>query len=251
MRLIRYLLHGYLYLSYGFHRLTQTGPFGRNRAEYIDTPPEIIGNPLKKALFKHHVKQFHDAACSVATVAGIINALKDITNQDTQPITQFDVLEKIRTAHWKERMSDGGYNGRRGLPLPVLSIVVQDSLNAYNIQHVSVETIQAHKQPQQAKQVQALLQQRLRSFEQKGACLIIAHFDQGTYVQSLNIPHISPIGGFDKVRGDVTMLDVDPLQPKPYKISFNTFYKGFASNYHNVFRFFGYGRGGCIIINLS
>ena len=251
MTLIRFFLHAYLYLPYGFHCLTRTGAFGVNRAQYIEKPDEIKGHPLKQALFKHHVKQFHDAACSVATVVGMINTLKDVSRADERPISQHDILEKVRTAHWKERMSDGGYEGRRGLPLPVLADVVKTSLDAYNINYRTVETIQAQKKAPQAKQIRTSIWRRLHSFEQSGACLVIAHFDQGAYVRSLNIPHISPVGGFDADRAEVTILDVDPLQPKPYKINFNTFYKGIASNYNHVFRCFGYGRGGCVVIGLA
>lgn len=250
MNFVRTILHAYLYLPYSYRRLTGTGAFGRHRAKDIDHYMPVDGPPLKKALWKHHVKQFHDAACSVATVAGVINAIKERRHTDRSMVTQLDILEKVHTANWKERMSGSGYRGRRGLPLPVLGEVVRSSLAAYNIPYATVEIIQAHKQAHQAKQSQAVLWHRLKSFEQEGTSLVIAHFDQGAFLPTLNIPHISPIGGFDQASGDVIILDVDPSQERFYKVTFATFYQGLSSNYHHVFKPFGYGSGGCVVVKL-
>ncbi len=166
------------------------------------------------------------------------------------PVSQMDILEKVRTANWKERMSKKGYNGKRGLPLPVLSEVVKSSLEAYGIAYKALETVQAQKKSKKSKRIKEVLRKRLDDFEKKGDCLIIAHFLQGAYVPALNIPHISPVGGFDTQNGDVTILDVDPPQEKPYKITFDTFYKGLSSNYHHFFRPFGFGSGGYVFVKL-
>lgn len=48
----------------------------------------------------------------------------------------------------------------------------------------------------------------------------------------------------------VLMLDLDPQQEMPYKISFDTFYKGLSSNYSQVLRPFGYTNGGYVFIKL-
>jgi len=58
------------------------------------------------------------------------------------------------------------------------------------------------------------------------------------------------VGGFDPVTQRVTLLDVDPSLPLPYRISFDTFYKGISTNYNHVFKPFGYGRGGYVYIQL-
>ena len=47
------------------------------------------------------------------------------------------------------------------------------------------------------------------------------------------------------------MLDVDPEQERRYSVSFSTFYNGLASDYHHVFRPFGYGSGGCVVVMLA
>ena len=61
---------------------------------------------------------------------------------------------------------------------------------------------------------------------------------------------ISPVGSFDAETQEVVILDVDPQQVKPYKINFETFYKGLSSNYRNVLRPFGYTNGGYVYIKL-
>jgi hypothetical protein len=114
-----------------------------------------------------------------------------------------------------------------------------------------VETVQAVKSRKQAILIKAKLRKRLTDFENEGNCLVIAHFNQGVFIRDLHIPHISPVGGYDDISGTVTMLDVDPPHEHPYKISFETFYKGISSNYHNIFKPFGFGSGGYIFIKLS
>ncbi|RJQ58585.1 MAG: phytochelatin synthase [Desulfobacteraceae bacterium] len=247
MNLRRVFIHTILYLPFVFHKVTRSGSFGPCRAEDVDGPVPAGGNPLKAGLWKHHVKQFHESSCSVATVVSVVNALR---GADAAPITQMDILETVRTAFWKERMSEKGHKGRRGLPLPVLGEVVTSSLDQYGIGYAAVETVQAQKDPRHSKTIKEVLRRRLNDFEKKGNCLIIAHFDQGAYVPTLNIPHISPVGGFDPHTGEVILLDVDPQQEKPYRVRFDTFYKGLASDYNHVFRPFGYRSGGYVYIKL-
>jgi Phytochelatin synthase len=251
MRIFKYIMRSYLYLRYFFHKITWTGTFGRDRADRILPPYKQSKNALKNALFRHHVKQYHESSCSVASVVSVINALLDKNKPlNHGPITQQEILEKVRTAHWKERMGTNGYKGRRGLPLEVLGQVVKASLDAYEINYHALEIVQARGEKDLSPAIRATLVSRLKQFETRGNCLIIAHFDQGSFLQELNIPHISPVGGFDPVTHKVTLLDVDPSQPHPYQISFDRFYRGISTHYNHVFRYFGYGRGGYIYIQL-
>jgi hypothetical protein len=56
------------------------------------------------------------------------------------------------------------------------------------------------------------------------------------------------VGAFDPQSKMVTMLDVDPETPKPYQIPFDIFYQSLCADYNAVFRKFGYGSGGCLVI---
>ncbi len=249
MKLIFILMRTVLYLRYFFHRLSATGAFGRHQARPETIVPVMHGNPVKSGLYRHHVKQFHESSCSVASVASVVNTL--LENQGRwpgKPVTQQDLLNRVTAAHWKERMGPDGYRGRRGLPLPVLGQVVKASLDVFNIDYQAVEVVQATRDPAGNANFCRTLRLRLDQFERRGDGIIIAHFDQGSLVKDLNIPHISPVGGFDPGTGDVTILDVDSSQPYPYTVSFNRFYRAVSTNYLHLFHLFGYDRGGYIYI---
>jgi len=251
MIFLKWVIRPYLYLKYYFQKFTKTGAFGKDQAVYIRTPYKNTGNNIKDGLFKHHVKQFHESSCSVATVVSVVNTLLDKGKVETgTTLTQHDILEKVRAAHWKERMSDTGYNGRRGLPLETLYEVVKASFTAYNISCQRIEMVQTIRDPESSEEIKLLLRNRLEQFEKKGNCLIISHFDQGSFIPELHIPHISPVGGFDAESGIVTLLDVDPSQTYPYQISFDTFYKGLSYDYNFMFQRFGYAEGGYIYIKI-
>jgi hypothetical protein len=248
MNLLRNLIRPYLYARYGFHRMTGTGAFRRDRVRTIHTPAQPQWNPLKQAIWQYHVKQFHESSCSVASVVSCINAIRSLENKDIQPIRQTDILDRVTTGHWKERMSDNGYRGRRGLPLPLLGQVVKDSIAAYDLKVRTVDIVQTPKHAPLKSPVRERLKKRLRDFDRHGNGLIITHFDQGTLVPTLNIPHISPVGAYDSGSERVTMLDVDPEQENPYQVDFDTFYRGLSCDYHHVFEAFGYGSGGYVYI---
>ncbi len=249
--LIRWIIRPYLYVVFLFQKLFQKGAFGADSAVYIKQPYIPDGNRIRDGLFNHHVKQFHESSCSVATVASVINVLLETSGTfNGAPVTQKDLLERVTTAHWKERMSDNGYKGRRGLPLNTLARVLESSLNAYDIPYKTIDVVQASKNPDQSGRIKQTLYNRLHQFETKGNCLIISHFDQGSFIPELHIPHISPVGGFDLASRKVTILDVDPSQAYPYQVDFDIFYKGLSYNYNHIFRFFGYAEGGYIFIQV-
>ena len=244
------IVRTYLAIRYFFHRVTRTGSFGPDQAVPLPLSPELSTGPgLSAALFRHHVKQYHESSCSVASVVCAVNVLRERYHCPGPAVTQQAILEKVRTAHWKERMEPGGYNGRRGLPLPVLAQVVQDSLKAYGVPFKRVEMIQGQARKKTGARQQIL--GHLKNFQARDNCLIIAHFDQGTFIREFNIPHISPVGGFDPSTGSVTILDVDPDQELAYRISFDRFYKGISTRYAGVFKPFGYDQGGVVVIHLT
>jgi len=252
MTLYKYTIRAVLMLRYYFHKLTRTGGFGPGQAvRFSPGPGDKAGHSLRAGLFRHHVKQFHDSSCSVASVVSVVNTLRERTHGAfIRPVTQKEILDRVRAAHWKERMGADGYKGRRGLPLDVLAEVVRASLNAYDIPHVTVDIIRA-RGGSRAKAVKKELLSCLKAFQNQDNCLAIAHFDQGSFVKEMNIPHISPVGGFDTKTGGVTVLDVDPTQPRPYTIPFHRFYRGISTRYGGVFSRFGYRRGGVVVIRVN
>jgi len=251
MNLFKWVIRPYLYIQYMVSKIFKTGGFTKSRAVYRKAPCRNAGNFIKDGLFRHHVKQFHESSCSVASVVSVINVLLEKQGSaPASPLTQQELLETVKAAHWKERMTDEGYKGRRGLPLPVLGEVVKGSLDAYGIPYKALEIVQVSADPEKSKAIRQTLRARLEQFETQGDCVIIAHFDQGCVLPELHIPHISPVGGYDPVSGKVTFLDVDPDQPHPYQVSFEAFYESLSSNYNPIFRRFGYAEGGYVFIRV-
>jgi hypothetical protein len=251
MGTVRHLIRTYLYLRYFFHKTLRSSAFGPGAVQYVPLTCPQQANPQKKALFRHHVKQFHSAACSAATLACMVNALAEVSGSaGNSMVTQQELLEKVRVGHWKERLSPTGYKGQRGLPLDLLGQVVSACLTTYAINHTCLEIVQAPWNNRRARSVQKILRTRLEQFETLGNGLVIAHFDQGSLVPDLNIPHISLAGGFDPTGDQVLVLDVDPGQPRPYKVSLDRFYRSLSTAYHHIFHAAGYGRGGYIFIRL-
>lgn len=250
MNLLRNVIRPYLIARYNVHRATGTGAFHQEGARYLSPVPHPRWNPLKQAIWRHHVKQFHESSCSVASVVSCINALRSLEKGNVDPISQHEILDRVKTGHWKARMSRKGYRGRRGLPLSLLGQVIKDSISVYGLNIRAVEVIPAPRRRSAMASVQATLIKRLKAFDHEGNGLIIAHFDQGAFIPTLNIPHISPVGAYDATSGRTTILDVDPDETKPYQVSFATFYAGLSSNYHYMFSTFGYRGGGYVYVRV-
>lgn len=249
--MLRSFIHTYLYIQFYYHKLTRTGAFDKGVVEMVPEPIQAAGNSLKRSLWKHYVRQYHEASCSVASVATVVNALGEVINGQAGEITQMDLLDKVKTGNWKKRMSPGGDDGKRGLPLALFGDVVRGSLEAFQIPFSSIETVDLREEPLPEQEKKETLRNRLREFETLGNGVIIAHFDQGAFVPELNIPHISPVGGYDDTTDRVTVLDVDRFQGTHYSIPFERFYWGISKPYSCPFRFFGLTNGGYIYIRLQ
>jgi hypothetical protein len=244
------IIRSYLMLPYYFHRLTRTGGFANGPGGMVREVPPVAGSALKHALWRHYVKQYHESSCSVAAVAMVINALGEVTRGAADNVTQLQLLDRVRAGNWKERMSPGGDDGKHGMPFGLFGEVVKGSIDAFGIPVRSVEAVdlRASRLPERDKK--ALLRTRLEAFEILGNGVVIIHFDQGAYVPDLNIPHISPVGGYDPATGRVTIMDVDRGQSGPYSISFNRFYRGISRPYPFPFRLGEMSNGGYIYIRL-
>nr|NJM04650.1 phytochelatin synthase [Desulfobacula sp.] len=75
MSLFKWVIRPYLHIQYLVSKLLKTGGFTKNRAVYQKAPCRNTGNFIKDGLVRHHVKQFHESSCSVASVVSVINVL--------------------------------------------------------------------------------------------------------------------------------------------------------------------------------
>lgn len=237
---LRHLIFLYLYLVYFFYMIFKAGPFGKNKPVFIDDSFNV-----SKKLLENQVKQFNEASCSVASVAVIINSLRD---NNFDPVTQKELLEKVDACAWKKRMSLKGDNGKRGLPLDMLGHVVEKAFEVYKIPYKKIQTIDFSGSSDEA-DLKNDLRKRLDELDKEKA-FIIAHFNQGLLIPTLQIPHISPIGGYDAKNDEVIVLDVDFSVEKNYKVSLNSLFKAMKSNYYNLFISHGYGMGGYVYIKI-
>lgn len=237
-------------LPYYFHRMTRTGAFAAGPGGMVREAPPATGNALKRALWRYYVKQYHESSCSVAAVATVINALGEVIRGAADNVNQMDLLNRVQAGNWKKRMSPEGDDGKHGMPFELFGEVVKGSIDVFQIPVLSVEAVDLRKSPLQEQKKRELLRRRLEAFETLGNGVIIIHFDQGAYVPELNIPHISPVGGYDAAIDRVTILDVDRTQSGPYSISFDRFYQGISKPYPFPFRLGEMQNGGYIYIRL-
>ncbi len=250
-KVLKFLIWRYLSIQLAFYKLTGTGSFGFRQAIFIDKLALDKSNSLKNAMIKHHVKQYHEASCSVASVASVINVVNEVENSiQSQPVTQMNLLDTVKEAHWKQRMEPEGHDGKRGLPLTVFGDVVKNSFHVYRLPYQQIDVVQASLKPEKAEFIKEKLRNRLIEYDKDGSAVIIAHFNQGVYLKALQIPHISPVGGYDLKTDMVTIFDVDYLQKKHYQISFDRFYEGMSNNYNFLFRAHGFESGGYVYIKL-
>ncbi len=236
-------------MPYYFHRLTRTGAFAGGDGGMIREAQPAVSNSLKRALWRHYVKQYHESSCSVASVATVINALGEVTRGAADNVTQMDLLDRVRAGNWKKRMSPEGDGGKHGMPFRLFGDVVEESISVFGIPVHSIEAVNLWKSPLPDQEKKELLRRRLEAFETLGNGVIIIHFDQGAYVPDLNIPHISPVGGYDAATSRVTILDVDQSQ-SPYSVSFDRFYRGISKPYAFPMRLGEMSNGGYVYIRL-
>jgi hypothetical protein len=244
------IIRSYLMLPYHFHRLTRTGAFAAGPGGMVRETPPATGNALKRSMWRHYVKQYHESSCSVAAVATVINALGEVIRGRAGNVTQMDLLDRVKAGNWKKRMSPEGDDGKHGMPFGLFGEVVKGSIDAFEIPVRSVEAVDLRKSPLPERGKKELLRSRLEDYEALGNGVIIIHFDQGAYVPDLNIPHISPVGGYDTATDRVTIMDVDQAQSGPYSISFDRFYRGISKPYPFPFRLGEMSNGGYIYIRL-
>lgn len=223
-------------------------PFSKNDLYFQQSPSKF-----SRILLSNLIIQFNGAACSVASTVTVLNSLREFLygkSSSESLISQKQVLDEVKIIHWKERMGEGGYKGRRGLPVRELGLVVNAGLKQFALPCQAVKTIPLLKKMPNLDQLKKKLLEDLICFENNGNSLIIAHFNQAVFIGDLHVPHISPIGAFDIKRHQVLILDVDPEVKSPYWVSFNTFFNGLTWEYNHLMQKYGYSGGGYIKILL-
>ncbi len=241
----RFLLGGLLLMRAVYVRVMTKGP-------YRD-PPRVMGprdiadlarrDVRFRKLRDSYVHQVTDSACSAASIACVINAMAG--PGEKRVTDQMDLVECVHAGHWKSRLSPDGWQGRRGLPLPVLGAVAEAAFSWCRL-NADVSVIPFyHREHIQSRRERA--RNILDTFYENPKVYLIAHFDQGAFLPELNIPHISPVGAWDPDTETVTILDVDVDQEYPYQVSLFRFVEGISSCYGQLLKVYGYDHGGLVV----
>jgi hypothetical protein len=212
---------------------------------YLRDPTHLA--PDFWALVGYYVPQFSGAACSVATVAMIVNAAiragRSLNDVDRN-VTQADLLDKVDVVHWKDRVSTTGYFGQHGLSLAQLKSATEAALTTFGAKSASVEMVEAA--PAGAGGI-ATFRAALAANEKKSSDFLIVHFLQNlvTGAPGGPYPHISPIGAYDEAHRRVLLFDVDRDWYEPYWVADETLWRAMTQ------RTLAFGSGGYLWIKIA
>jgi hypothetical protein len=157
-----------------------------------------------------YVPQDTDSACSVASIAMLLNALRGVpARADAAIITEGGLRAALGDARWSAETAQNG----PGVTFAELLKVVAESLRAYGLDNYEVEAFR----PADASQASlARMQSILAANERSDKDIALVYFDQGVLTGDWDGPHISPIGAYDAGSGRVLIMDVDRRFYVPY-----------------------------------
>jgi hypothetical protein len=180
-------------------------------------------SPQFWTLIPYYVPQADESACSVASVAMIVNAArvgKKLSTED-QLVTQKELVQKVKNSAWKK---SGLMTA--GVTLDQLGTLVEESLKSYGIIPKKIEVVHTENR---SESTQKKLHEALLEMQNNPKEFMIANFLQGAYTSDGDYGHIAPIGAFDSELKRVLVLDPDRSWYEPYWISEETFLQGMAS----------------------
>jgi hypothetical protein len=180
-------------------------PITRQTA-YLRTAPA----PDYWTLSPFYVPQQTSSACSLASLAMALNALRGLpARSDQRLVTQSILLKNMGQATWRKQVAEGG----SGVTFDGLVALVQNSLARFQLRDYGVEVIRpANDHPETL----ARLRQVLADNEASDRDVILVYFNQGVVTGDWDGPHVSPIGAYDARTGQVLILDVDREWYVPY-----------------------------------
>lgn len=178
------------------------------------------------ALIPHYTGQKDDRSCSVASVAMVVNALRQQKplHADDRLITHDLLLSKVQDAAWINGVSREGH----GLSLQDLGRVLRLALSAFEVQDYDV--IVQDAVPRSAVSKAEFLEQ-LAQNESSADDLIVINVLQGTLTGDPegNVGHMAPIAAFDAARNRVLVLDPDRDWYEPYWVSTDLVWEGMST----------------------
>jgi len=161
------------------------------------------------ALSPYYVAQSTGSACSVASVAMMMNALRGLPGSSADRlVTQNGVLNAVGDAAWKAAVAENG----EGVSFGEFEAYVRRTLDAYGVR-AEVEVFRPRDDsPETLADLRRILAENERSAED----IILLAYDQGTLTGDATVGHIAPLGAYDAATRRVLVMDVDRAWYVPY-----------------------------------
>jgi hypothetical protein len=177
------------------------------------------------ALIPYSVGQEDKCACSRATVAMVINALRagrELTRDD-QLVTQDEVLTKSKSALWATAS-----RCETQIVLDNFAELLSPVFKAYALPNYQVETV--HVAAANATTC-AQLKNVLIQNERRATDFVIVNFLQSALTDDPEgaVGHIAPVAAFDERHERVLILDPDRLWYEPYWVSLDRLCRAMAT----------------------
>lgn len=174
--------------------------------EYLRTHPA----PDYWAISPFYIPQDTDSACSAASIAILLNALRGVPPRaDVDLITQAGLRAKLDDARWTAETAEHS----SGVTFAELVRVVGRGLQAYGLGNDEAEVF---KPADASSESLTKLRHLLVANERSSRDIALIYFNQGVLTGDWDGPHISPIGAYDARRERLLVMDVDRRFYVPY-----------------------------------
>lgn len=172
---------------------------------YLQTHPA----PDYWALSSYYTPQSTPAACSVASIAMIINALRGVPFPPDGLVTQAALLKAVGDPGWIAATGEQG----DGVTVDALVNYLRRGLAAFGLGRAQVEVFHP---VDNSTDTLARMRALLIANEQGAQDLALAVYDQGAVTGEPSVGHISPVGAYDVESRRVLIMDVDRQWYGPY-----------------------------------
>jgi hypothetical protein len=161
------------------------------------------------ALAPFYVPQVTGSACSVASVAMMMNALRGLPDgASDRLVTQKQLLDAVGDDRWRDAVAEDG----EGISFTDLEHYVRRSLDAYGLD----AEVEMFRPQDDSPRTLAALRRILIDNEQSDDDIILVALDQGTLTGDDGGGHIAPLGAYDAATRRVLVMDPDRSWYVPY-----------------------------------
>jgi hypothetical protein len=174
--------------------------------DYLRTHPA----PDYWAISPFYIAQDTDSACTVASLAMLLNALRGVPERaDVDLITSKALRAALADERWTTETAENG----AGVRFVDLVDIVRRALRKYDLENYDIEIFR----PADASAASLTkLQSLLAANEQSDRDFALLYFNQGVLTGDWDGPHVSPLGAYDSESGRALVMDVDRRYYVPY-----------------------------------